>query len=248
MNKKEIHAYLDEAFEHEYARGDREGYQQGRLDGYRAGRASVVLPHPCDGELYKDWGAADYFAKIAEEHLEVIEAYKEIEKNGGDSQHFLKECTDLIIATTSLMNYLGCDENARQRKMKEVNDDNAKRDGGKRFKNHPLDEIEERLYKRKTFSASSNEAKQNEGANLVKSNLLLPLEIGEKVKIVKPDGYREALSGENIYQRIFDVYMFYHSGDIGRNEGYISSISCCLVKMEDSREKIIVPIRWLKRV
>ena len=143
MNKKEIHAYLDEAFEHEYARGDREGYQQGRLDGYRAGRASVVLPHPCDGPLYKDCTAADYFAKMAEEHLEVIEAYKEIEKNGGDSRHFLKECTDLIIMTTSLMNYLGCDEKMRQQYMQEVNESNAKRDGGKRFKKHPLDVAKE---------------------------------------------------------------------------------------------------------
>ena len=109
------------------------GYKAIFEDGYKAGRASVVLPHPCDGELYKDCTAADYFAKMAEEHLEVIEAYKEIEKNGGDSRHFLKECTDLIIMTTSLMNYLGCDEKMRQQYMKEINESNAKRDGGKRF-------------------------------------------------------------------------------------------------------------------
>ena len=29
MNKKEIHAYLDEALEREYSRGEREGYQKG---------------------------------------------------------------------------------------------------------------------------------------------------------------------------------------------------------------------------
>lgn len=114
------------------------GYEKIFDDGYKAGRASVVLPHPCDGELYKDWTAADYFAKIAEEHLEVIDAYKEIEKNGGDSQHFLRECTDLIIATTGLMNYLGCDEKMRQEYMKEVNESNAKRDGGRRFANEEL--------------------------------------------------------------------------------------------------------------
>ena len=112
-------------------------------DGYKAGRASVVLPHPCDGELYKDWTASDYFAKIAEEHLEVIDAYKSIEKSGKcpteeEKEHFLKECTDLIIATTSLMNCLGYDEEARQRKMKEVNESNAKRDCGKRFANEEL--------------------------------------------------------------------------------------------------------------
>ena len=76
------------------------GYEKIFDDGYRAGRASVVLPHPCDGELYKHWLASDYFAKIAEEHLEVINAYKSIEKSGKcpteeEKEHFLKECTDL---------------------------------------------------------------------------------------------------------------------------------------------------------
>lgn len=141
------------------------GYEKIFDDGYRDGRESVVLPHPCDGELYKHWTAADYFAKIAEEHLEVIDAYKTIEKSGKcpteeEKEHLLKECTDMIIATTTLMNYFGYDEEARQKKMKEVNDDNAKRDGGKRFKKHPLDVIEERFYKGKTFSASNTEAKK----------------------------------------------------------------------------------------
>ena len=126
------------------------GYEKIFDDGYKAGRASVVLPHPCDGELYKRWLSSDYFAKIAEEHLEVIDAYREIEKSckcptEEEKEHFLKECTDLIIATTSLMNYLGYDEEARQRKMKEVNEDNAKRDGGRRFAEHPLNETEKQF-------------------------------------------------------------------------------------------------------
>lgn len=163
------------------------GYEKIFDDGYRAGRASVVLPHPCDGELYKDWTAADYFAKIAEEHLEVIDAYKEIEKNGGDSQHFLRECTDLIIATTGLMNYLGCDEKMRQEYMKEINESNAKRDGGKRFKKHPLDVIEERFYKGKTISASKiqlEEKTKHDEENL---------EIGEIVKLDCIFGEKEAI-------------------------------------------------------
>ena len=81
------------------------GYKAIFEDGYKAGRASVVLPHPCDGELYKGWTSSDYFAKIAEEHLEVIDAYKAIEKSGKcptkeEQDHFFKECTDLIVATT----------------------------------------------------------------------------------------------------------------------------------------------------
>ena len=49
------------------------GYEKIFDDGYKAGRASVVLPHPCDGELYRSWTSSDYFAKIAEEHLEDSE-------------------------------------------------------------------------------------------------------------------------------------------------------------------------------
>ena len=119
------------------------GYKAIFEDGYKAGRASVVLPHPCDGELYKGWTSSDYFAKIAEEHLEVIDAYKAIEKSGKcptkeEQAHFFKECTDLIVATTGLMHYLGCDEEMRQKYMKEINESNAKRDGGKRFANEEL--------------------------------------------------------------------------------------------------------------
>lgn len=230
------------------------GYEKIFDDGYKAGRASVVLPHPCDGELYKRWLSSDYFAKIAEEHLEVIDAYKSIEKSGKcpteeEKEHFLKECTDLIIATTSLMNCLGYDEEARQRKMKEINESNAKRDGGKRFKKHPFDELQERICREKTFSASGTEEKEDgKQIKLAKNNLLLPLEIGAKIMVVKPDDYKNALPGENIYQSIFDTYMFYYSGGIGRNKGYISSLSCCLVEMEDSGEKIIVPFGWMKKV
>lgn len=119
------------------------GYEKIFDDGYKAGRASVVLPHPCDGELYKSWTSSDYFAKIAEEHLEVIDAYKAIEKSGKcptkeEQEHFFKECTDLIVATTGLMHYFGCDEKTRQQYMKEINESNAKRDGGKRFANEEL--------------------------------------------------------------------------------------------------------------
>lgn len=119
------------------------GYEKIFDDGYKAGRASVVLPHPCDGELYRSWTSSDYFAKIAEEHLEVIDAYKAIEKSGKcptkeEQEHFFKECTDLIVATTGLMHYFGCDEEMRQKYMKEINESNAKRDGGKRFANEEL--------------------------------------------------------------------------------------------------------------
>ena len=168
------------------------GYEKIFDDGYKAGRASVVLPHPCDGELYKSWTSSDYFAKIAEEHLEVIDAYKTIEKSNKqptkeERDHFFKECTDLIVATTGLMHYLGCDEEMRQQYMQEVNESNAKRDGGKRFKKHPLDVIEERFYKGKTISASKiqlEEKTKHDEENL---------EIGEIVKLDCIFGEKEAI-------------------------------------------------------
>lgn len=168
------------------------GYEKIFDDGYKAGRASVVLPHPCDGELYKSWTSSDYFAKIAEEHLEVIDAYKTIEKSNKqptkeERDHFFKECTDLIVATTGLMHYLGCDEKTRQEYMKEVNESNAKRDGGRRFKKHPLDVIEERFYKGKTISASKiqlEEKTKHDEENL---------EIGEIVKLDCIFGEKEAI-------------------------------------------------------
>lgn len=136
MNKEEIHAYLDKAFEREYARGDREGYQQGRLDGYRCGRASVILPHPCDGPLYDDWTPEDYLEKVAEEYYEVRMAFAAFRESGKLKDRFklFDECTDLQIAIVSMMDRLGCHEAGRQRRMYEVNESNAKRDGGRRFK------------------------------------------------------------------------------------------------------------------
>ena len=180
------------------------GYKAIFEDGYKAGRASVVLPHPCDGELYRSWTSSDYFAKIAEEHLEVIDAYKAIEKSGKcptkeEQEHFFKECTDLIIATTGLMNYLGCDERMRQEYMKEVNESNAKRDGGKRFKKHPFDELQERICREKTFSASGTEEKtKHDGEDF---------EIGEVVKVECVTGEKEAivLGKSKAYPEEYDI-------------------------------------------
>lgn len=168
------------------------GYEKIFDDGYKAGRASVVLPHPCDGELYESWTSSDYLAKIAEEHLEVIDAYKTIEKSNKqptkeERDHFFKECTDLIVATTGLMHYLGCDEEMRQKYMKEINESNAKRDGGKRFKKHPLDVIEERFYKGKTISASKTQLEEKTKHD--EENL----EIGEIVKLDCIFGEKEAI-------------------------------------------------------
>lgn len=44
------------------------------------------------------------------------------------------ELTDTITAAVSVLEYLGCDFNERQRFQQEINDNNACRDGGRRFK------------------------------------------------------------------------------------------------------------------
>lgn len=112
------------------------GYERIFEDGYKAGRASVVLPHPCDGELYKDWLLVEYIAKVLEEAKEVVDAYIDLikdPKNPERIKHLADECTDVQVAATGVMHKLGYGEEERQRVMKEINESNAKRDGGKRF-------------------------------------------------------------------------------------------------------------------
>lgn len=166
------------------------GYEKIFDDGYRAGRASVVLPHPCDGELYKDWLLVEYIAKVLEEAKEVVDAYIDLikdPKNPERIKHLASECTDVQVAATGVMHKLGYGEEERQRAMKEINESNAKRDGGKRFKKHPLDVIEERFYKGKTFSASKTQLEEktkHDGEDF---------EIGEVIKVDCPFGKREAI-------------------------------------------------------
>lgn len=69
------------------------------------------------------------------------------------------------------MNYLGCDEAMRQKYMKEINESNAKRDGGKRFADSKKELTDSEKESLKEFFRKSN------------------FEIGEIVKI---DGGPEA--------------------------------------------------------
>lgn len=118
------------------------GYEKIFEDGYKAGRASVVLPHPCDGELYKDWLLVEYIAKVLEEANEVVDAYIDLvkdPKNPERIKHLADECTDVQVAATGVMHKLGYGEEERQHVMKEINESNATRDGGKRFKSETVD-------------------------------------------------------------------------------------------------------------
>lgn len=216
------------------------GYERIFEDGYKAGRASVVLPHPCDGELYKGWTSSDYFAKIAEEHLEVIDAYKKIEKSGKqptkeEQEHFFKECTDLIVATTGLMNYFGCDEAMRQKYMKEINESNATRDDGKRFKKHPFDELQERIYRGKTFSASGVETEQSK-KEIFKD--------GDKAKIIIPESEIRRYEKEGDVRKAQE--MIITSNSIGRVIYHDNRLDT--YALEVAGRIVGVPAEWLKKV
>lgn len=150
------------------------GYERIFEDGYKAGRASVVLPHPCDGELYKDWLLVEYIAKVLEEAKEVVDAYIDLikdQKNPERVKHLAEECIDVQIAATGVMHKLGYGEDERQRVMEKINKSNAKRDGGKRFADSKKELTDSEKESLKEFFRKSN------------------FEIGE---IVKMDGGPEA--------------------------------------------------------
>lgn len=218
------------------------GYEKIFDDGYKAGRASVVLPHPCDGPLYKTWMARDYFLKINEEFLEVVEAYYELMGAKGEEnlkeaeRHFMRECTDLKVIVTSLMQYFGCGEEERQKYMKEVNESNAKRDGGKRFKKHPLDEKQERLCRRKTFSASGAEAEQSDKERF---------KDGDKAKIIIPEG--EIRRAEKEGDAIRAQEMIITNNSIGRVIYHDNRLDTYTL-LEVAGRTVGVPAEWLKKV
>ena len=95
----------------------------------------VILPKPCDGPLYADCNITDYLHKVEEEFVEVQAAFEGWKKDCDQKSRdkFLFECTDLIVATTSLMWKAGAELKERQKLMKAVNLSNGYRDGGRRF-------------------------------------------------------------------------------------------------------------------
>lgn len=113
------------------------GYEKIFDDGYRAGRASVVLPHPCDGPLYADCNYSQYADKIDEELNEVCRALADFESGKGTLDDLGGELTDVIIVSTSFLNALGFDLAARQELMRQKNQSNSERDDGMRFAQPP---------------------------------------------------------------------------------------------------------------
>lgn len=111
-----------------------------------------ILPHPCNGQLYKEWTETDFFLKMLEEFDEVGKAYAKLraaEREGLPKQEgtmrwwkLMEECVDLQVAATSFMERCGCTEAARQKLMDYVNHHNARRDNGLRFRKGESDDGE----------------------------------------------------------------------------------------------------------
>jgi len=116
---------------------------------------NIILPHPCDGAYYKYWTLSDWLLKVCEETGEAVTAKKLYQKalrayyrardlqsgdvdarlqEAEDARHELcKELTDVITASTSALAFLGADLDERQQLQREINESNARRDGGTRF-------------------------------------------------------------------------------------------------------------------
>ena len=122
----------------------------------------IVFPRPCDGALYDCWTLEKWMLKVCEECGEAITAAKHFQKASKllmDAKRMLKkdehaqpitdtmqvgvtaardelcsELTDVITAATSVLEYIGCDLDERQRYQRKINESNAKRDGGRRFR------------------------------------------------------------------------------------------------------------------
>ena len=214
------------------------GYEKIFEDGYKAGRASVVLPHPCDGELYKDWLLVEYIAKVLEESKEVVDAYIDLikdPKNPERIKHLADECTDVQVAATGVMHKLGYGEEERQRVMKEINKSNAKRDGGKRFAKHPLDEIHERFYRGETFSASGAGVEQSDKETF---------KDGDKAKIIIPESEIRQKEKEGDVRKAQE--MIITSNSIGRVVCYNTSLDT--YALEVAGRIVGVPAEWLEKV
>ena len=162
IDRLEVKYYVD--MKDAYHKGFTEGYAKAEDDagkskkfdkfesfgrGYKAGMGDMknheygkaadhVLPKPCDGPLYDDWGAGDYIEKAREEFDELIDAFQKWRKKPSQETltHLCLESTDIIVAITGLLEKIGCNKRMRANYMRQVNWSNAQRDGGKRFKDN----------------------------------------------------------------------------------------------------------------
>lgn len=95
-----------------------------------------AFPRACNGEKYADCDVFDYAFKVSEEHGELMQAIMEYRhaQTLDSLKHVLWEATDTITAIVSLLDKLGFDAESRANMQIMINESNAKRDGGRRFK------------------------------------------------------------------------------------------------------------------
>ena len=122
----------------------------------------IIVPRPVNGPYYDGWTLAKWMLKVAEETGESItaakhyeKAFKVLEQAQMDIRYLVhakpitdtmkedanaardelcKELTDVVTAATSALEYIGCGFDERQRYQRIINESNAKRDGGRRFR------------------------------------------------------------------------------------------------------------------
>lgn len=95
-----------------------------------------ILPRPCNGPLYDKCSTSDYVIKIVEEVGEMADAYRRY-KIASDNCTYAdlgRELVDIITACISTLETLGFKAADREKMYQKVNESNAKRDGGRRFK------------------------------------------------------------------------------------------------------------------
>lgn len=113
-------------------------YDMGRDEGMSTaqGETPKVLPRPCDGPKYEKWTLMDYLHEMNDEGAEAFMACRKFDREPNRDNRYdaYMEVTDLIVAATSVLAKMGADEAVRQEFLKRVNESNATRDAGRRFK------------------------------------------------------------------------------------------------------------------
>ena len=96
----------------------------------------VELTHQCDGEAFSDVRITEQITKIMSEVGEVSDANARYQKYGSPEcrRDVLLELQDVIVAATTAQYIMGAALDERQRITREVNESNARRDNGARFK------------------------------------------------------------------------------------------------------------------
>ena len=92
-----------------------------------------ILPQPCNGPLYDNWTPDELLNKVYEE-VDELEREIWMNKDGRNLKRVCLEATDAITALTTLLDRIGCNEEMRQEYQREVNESNARRDGGQRIR------------------------------------------------------------------------------------------------------------------